>query len=40
MCNVQLCKIKHVNQGHESVKTWTRKLNKQGKSLFDLDRCV
>jgi hypothetical protein len=26
-------------QGHKGVKTWTRKLKKEGKTLFDLDRC-
>ena len=25
-------------EGHKGVKTWTRKLKKEGKTLFDLDR--
>ena len=26
-------------QGHKGVTTWTRKLEEEGKTLFDLDRC-
>ncbi len=27
-------------KGHKGVKTWTRKLKREQKTLFDLDRCV